>query len=265
MSKHDDPRYQAAIDRRIKHNAKIGNLRRMPAEVRALADALDAAQLERFETGLRKMDNDERAHEGLMSIEEHLEHWSPTWGGSEHSQVSRAQDIIDDQDRGDNLGSNFGPKLVAAWIVFGKLSPKQMKWVRKLPREMGKRAKAREDAQEARRGSEWVGDVGERLRELPLAVMFTTHIDTEFGGSKLAKFTDADGNEFGWFGSGSDIWELEKGQEIVLTGTVKKHDTYQGIKQTMLTRCKVIEYTKGHPLGSAEHMEAYQAKRRLEK
>jgi hypothetical protein len=238
MSKHDDPRYQAAISRRIKHNAKIGNLRRMPAEVRALADALDTDQRVRFERDLLKMDNHERAHEGLMSIEEHLEMWSPAWGGSEHSQVSHAQVIIDLQDRGDSNGG-FGPKLVAAWIVFGKLSPKQMKWVRNMPGEMAKRAKAREDAQEARKGSEWVGSVGERLRGLAVTVMFETHIESEWGGAKLVKFTDGDGNEFGWFGSGVAIYDLKKGDEVILTGTVKKHDTYQGIKQTMLTRCAI--------------------------
>lgn len=238
MSKHDDPRYQAAIDRRIKHNAKIGNLRRMPAEVRALADSLDADQRERHERNLRSMDNAERAAEGLESIEWHLENWTPWWGGSEHSQVGHARNIIEDQDRGDSNGG-FGPKLVAAWIIFGKLSPKQMKWVRNLPREMAKRAKAREDAQEARRGSEWVGDVGERLRGLSVTVMFETHIESEWGGSKLVKFSDADGNEFGWFGSGLSIWDLKKGDEVILTGTVKKHDTYQGIKQTMLSRCSI--------------------------
>jgi len=236
--KHSDPAYQRAIDRNIKRNAKIGNLRRMPAEVRTLADSLDAEQRARFETGLQKMDNDERAHEGLMSIEEHLEHWTPWWGGSEFSQVSHATDIIEDQDRGDSNGG-FGPKLVAAWIVFGKLSPKQMKWVRNMPREMAKRARSRLEAQEARKGSEWVGSLGERLHLLPVTVMFETHIEGEWGTSKLVKFTDPDGNELGWFGSGADIWDLKKGDEVLLTGTVKKHDTYQGIKQTMLTRCKI--------------------------
>lgn len=238
MSKHDDPRYQAAIDRRIKHNAKIGNLRRMPAQVRTLADALDAEQRERFEFNVRKYSNEQRADEGMESIEWQLENWSPLWGGSEHSQVSHAQNIIDNQDRGDGHG-HFGLKLVAAWIVFGKLSPKQMKWVRKLPREMAGRAKAREEVQEARKGSAWVGDVGERLRGLSVTVMFETHIESEWGGAKLVKFTDTDGNEFGWFGSGVAIYDLKKGDEVILTGTVKKHDTYQGIKQTMLTRCLV--------------------------
>jgi hypothetical protein len=114
-----------------------------------------------------------------------------------------------------------------------------MKWVRNMPGEMAKRAKAREDAQEARKGSEWVGSVGERLRGLAVTVMFETHIESEWGGAKLVKFTDGDGNEFGWFGSGVAIYDLKKGDEVILTGTVKKHDTYQGIKQTMLTRCAI--------------------------
>lgn len=236
--KRDSPAYQAAIKRRISRNAKIGNLRKMPPEVRALADHLDARDLAEYNRTTRQkmIDNWEPYPDDEMTAEEYADSWKPFWSGSEHSQCFNAQRVIDAHDWKD-----FGDKLVAAWIVFGKLSEKQMEWVLKLPQKNADRDQARADAQEARKGSSWVGELKERLRDLSLTVTFTTRIESDFGTSKLVKFVDAEGNEFGTFGSGMSIWGLEKGDEVILTGTVKEHSTYQEIKQTMLSRCKVKE------------------------
>ncbi len=235
--KHDSPAYQAAIKRRIKRNALIGNFRRMPPEVRALADHLDARQTEKFNrTERQRMLDSYEPYPDDMTPEEYVDSWIPSWAGPEQHQCSHAQLIIDCADWKD-----FGDKLVASWIVFGKLSEKQMEWVKKLPKKNQERDQAFIDAQEARKGSEYIGEIGERLRDLSLTVTFETRIETDFGASKLVKFVDADGNEFGTFGSGNSVWILEKGDEVILTGTVKKHETYKEIKQTMLSRCKVAE------------------------
>lgn len=61
--------------------------------------------------------------------------------------------------------------------------------------------------------------------------------------------SDAEGNQFTWWGSHA----LETGKEVVLKGTVKKHEEYiskkappgtPGIKQTILSRCEEVEYKK---------------------
>lgn len=234
--KYSNPRYQAAIKRRIAYNAKVGNLRKMPPEVRALADTLDADARRHYERRLARMDDEERIRNDYESAEWHLENFTGKWGGNERSQVSVATTIIDQ-------GSDnwlFGDKLVAAFIVYGRLSEKQMDWVRNLPEKMIEKEKERAEAKEARRGSEWVGDLKERLRDLSLTVTFTKVFEGgEWGATMLVRFTDADGNEFAWFGTGADAWKLDKGDEVILTGTVKKHTTYDGIKETVLTRCKV--------------------------
>jgi len=49
---------------------------------------------------------------------------------------------------------------------------------------------------------------------------------------------DLSGNHLTWFASGSD---MEVGNTYKLLGTIKKHDEYNGVKQTILTRCKVKE------------------------
>jgi hypothetical protein len=61
--------------------------------------------------------------------------------------------------------------------------------------------------------------------------------ENDFGIAYIYNFEDAAGNVI--------IWKTSKnlnGHELVsyeLTGTVKKHGEYKGVKQTILTRCKV--------------------------
>jgi hypothetical protein len=55
----------------------------------------------------------------------------------------------------------------------------------------------------------------------------------------IYNFTTAEGYRFVWFTT--NYYELEKGQEIELKGTVKDHKEYKETKQTILTRCKVKE------------------------
>jgi hypothetical protein len=56
--------------------------------------------------------------------------------------------------------------------------------------------------------------------------------------STLYAFKDALGNVFKSFYSGYNI-KLNKGDVVLLTGTVKKHNEYQGRKETMLNRIAV--------------------------
>lgn len=40
----------------------------------------------------------------------------------------------------------------------------------------------------------------------------------------------------------NDVWICVKpGEKIKLCGTVKQHDIYNGVMQTVLNRCKVVE------------------------
>ena len=62
-------------------------------------------------------------------------------------------------------------------------------------------------------------------------------IASDFGVSFLHTFKDADGRIFKWFGS-SKVGE--KGAELVVKATVKKHDDYRGDVQTALSRVTVL-------------------------
>jgi hypothetical protein len=86
--------------------------------------------------------------------------------------------------------------------------------------------------------SSYVGAVGERLKAVPVTLASSRVVGSnEWGTTTLVKFQDASGNTLTWFSSTG--CELQPGEKALLTGTVKKHDEYQGNKQTVLTRCKV--------------------------
>lgn len=83
--------------------------------------------------------------------------------------------------------------------------------------------------------SRHVGTVGKRQSFGPCTVQKIVTIDGHYGTSFLHIFRDASGNVFNWFATNE---RLEEGRTYQLTGSVKKHDTRNGIAQTNLTRCK---------------------------
>ena len=95
-----------------------------------------------------------------------------------------------------------------------------------------------------RKTSNHVGTIGKR-QDFALELLKAIEIDNDsrFGPSTLYKFTDVDGNRFTWFASGAyPLGDVMAGAEVKIKATVKKHDEYQGVKQTTLTRCKLLEY-----------------------
>lgn len=62
-------------------------------------------------------------------------------------------------------------------------------------------------------------------------------IEGQFGTTHIYEFVTEDGNVVKWFSSNDK--DLELGQKVAVKGTVKKLDAWQGVKQTVLTRCAV--------------------------
>lgn len=90
---------------------------------------------------------------------------------------------------------------------------------------------------EKNKASVFVGTVGERLKGLKLTVTGAKSIASAYGDCILYKFTDADGNLFSWFASGSA--DLNVGETYTLDATVKAHKEFNGIQETNITRGKV--------------------------
>jgi hypothetical protein len=87
------------------------------------------------------------------------------------------------------------------------------------------------------RPSNWVGEVGKRLRGLKLTVKAVRMSETMYGMQTWLKFVDENNNTFVWSASGEHDYAIDT--QVIMTGTVKEHSDWKGFKQTKLTRCKV--------------------------
>jgi len=72
-------------------------------------------------------------------------------------------------------------------------------------------------------------------------IVMIRYCDGSYGTTTIVKLVDDAGNVFTWFASGS--LDLKRGGRYAVKGTVKKHDSYQGQAQTVLTRCKLEALT----------------------
>jgi len=105
-------------------------------------------------------------------------------------------------------------------------------YYRYMERELVKRKAAADSP------SEFVGSIKERIT-FEAIVMSVRSFEGTFDTVHLHKFKDAKGNLFAWFASNDQ--ELGSGDEITITGTVKSHNEFHGIKETIITRCKVVK------------------------
>ena len=102
-------------------------------------------------------------------------------------------------------------------------------WNRDLERQEQKRKE-----QEAGAASEWVGEVGKRVTLEIAEVKVITSWETMYGVTSVYKIVGKDGNVYTWK-TGNYIPD----EATKITGTVKEHKEYRGVKQTELTRCRV--------------------------
>lgn len=116
-------------------------------------------------------------------------------------------------------------------------------YLREMEREINRRKRFAEDS-----ASQHFGTEGARIEKMDLTLVFTRDIEKEgyaYGRGTVThmyKFKDAAGNVAVWFAS-NVYWnpatqqDINIGDTVSLTGTVKKHDEYNGVKQTIITRC----------------------------
>lgn len=99
---------------------------------------------------------------------------------------------------------------------------------------------------------EWFGNVGDKFEK---ELMFERIIGFEgyYGYTYFVFFRDEEGRVYKWSTgkgtyqcwhktSGRDAYlEYEVGKKYLIKGSVKEHDEYKGVKQTVITRCKVLK------------------------
>ena len=87
--------------------------------------------------------------------------------------------------------------------------------------------------------SEFIGDIKQRLRDMKVVYTNCRTIEGYYGVSLVYTFKLGD-NVLTWFCSGKGIDpDIEIGETVLLTGTVKDHKIYNGVKQTLINRCIV--------------------------
>ena len=87
--------------------------------------------------------------------------------------------------------------------------------------------------------SDWVGEVGDHIKKVQVTLKSKRSFYGKFGLTNVYTFQDDKENIYTWF----TTVEMTKAVNDVffLKGTIKKHDEYNGTKQTVLTRCRVVE------------------------
>ena len=115
-------------------------------------------------------------------------------------------------------------------------------------------------AQESEKiASQYVGEIKQRLTITCSSFTCLSSWESIYGTTFLYKFTDTNGNVFVWYAS-NPIEDTERVESVV--GTVKDHSEYNGINQTVMTRCKVTlapEREEEHALETNEVQEALDA------
>jgi len=82
--------------------------------------------------------------------------------------------------------------------------------------------------------SEYVGEVGERLRNLTVVFSSRRGYTSRYGWTNIFTFKCGD-NVFTWFTSSEP--EIEVGNTYDMTATVKKHEEFRSVKTTVVSRC----------------------------
>lgn len=133
-----------------------------------------------------------------------------------------------------NMKAVAAGKMVSARNI-GLLASAPQAWAKSLERSL-----VREREASIYAASEHIGSVKERL-ELTVEVKAIRYLDGDYGVKTLYTMITEDGNIVKWFSSGEDKLGEDKGARFVIRGTVKKHETWEGMKSTLLTRCSIID------------------------
>ena len=104
--------------------------------------------------------------------------------------------------------------------------------------QRAKRLAWKKDKILTKNNSEFVGQVKDR-GTFDLTLTFRKGFDTDFGVSFLNTLKDAQGNVFTYWGN--SFLDVEVDTTITVKATIKDHREYQGTKQTLINRPKIIE------------------------
>jgi hypothetical protein len=88
--------------------------------------------------------------------------------------------------------------------------------------------------------SQFVGEIGKRQNFDELVIQYLKEREGTFGVVTQVRFNDPKGNVLLWWASGSPDW-LEVGKRVKVRATVKAHDRYCEVNQTVVERVALVE------------------------
>ena len=189
----------------------------------------DAADSTRDQVMRRVIEGDEPSAEGKAKAEKIIG-WLLEL--SEKVDAGAGWNEVSDMER------NCIPLVKSGWA-----NPKHVGRLAYMPVDFDKylEQKAKEEQREAERAaaaasSSYVGEIGKRLEVETVSASLVTSWETDWGVTFLYKFFDAAGNVFVWYASRC----IAICDAMKIKGTVKDHSEYNGVKQTVLTRCYVM-------------------------
>jgi len=149
-------------------------------------------------------------------ISEALE-WARSWDEHEYNDYRQNLKVIANMEFVD-------------WKHLGYLASLFMAYDKEMEREVKRAEKAASKA-----NSQHVAKVGDKVTANVKSAKLLTGWETQWGITYLYEFITEDGNVLVWkTGKSLDLEDVAK-----VSGTVKAHNEYNGVKQTELTRCKV--------------------------
>jgi len=149
----------------------------------------------------------------------------------EYRVVSQAWDAVSDLERNciPLIDSGYCKMMHMGRLVYLPIAHKVF-----LERKEREKAKA-EAREKALATSKHIGEVGQRITVTAEKAELVTSWENFYGTTWLYRFTDPEGNIFIWYASRP----IEYTNGMKIRGTIKDHSEYDGIKQTVMTRCAV--------------------------
>lgn len=87
--------------------------------------------------------------------------------------------------------------------------------------------------------SEWIGEVGEKIKGIKVQLVRKYTTETRYGLNTLYSFQTEEGNILNWWTT--TFQAVEVGDWVTIKyATIKKLDTYKDVKNTIITRAKLI-------------------------
>lgn len=95
--------------------------------------------------------------------------------------------------------------------------------------------------------SEFIGTAPDKAKgikgsreTLTVTIKAIKYLDSDYGSTTLYTMITDEGNVVKWFASNDTLGE-DVNARFIIKGTVKKHDTWEGMKSTALTRCAIVD------------------------